>query len=716
MIRPKKFDGYAVSGFVLTICVFLTVVFNRFILLDDPANIYANPMLISHESPDFKAIWTRQYAGMFIPVTYSFWSFAVWMSKAMTSRIDPFFFHLLNLLIHAVNAMLVFSLCKKLFHQRISAFLATLFFAVHPLQVESVAWASGLKDLLCTFFSLMALMLYFSNSVDHQKSTENRHLPNTEFLFSFTYWLSHIFFILALLSKPGAITLPLIVILIDSMILKKTWKLYLTKSVPWIVLSIPVAILTKFLQPITIAEVSGNFLFRFLLAADALSFYIRKTIFPLHLSPDYARSADVLLKSYSLAFTWILPTAVFILFALMKKRKILLTHYILVVVSLLPVLSFVPFGYQHYSIVADRYMVLPLVFIALGISNLLGNIDQRKAILIATPLLLLFSILTFRQNLLWRNSTVLFEYAANNSDNTVLSHVILGEIYEQSGNYQNALQHYLIAYNRMPGDSNTITKLGNLLLELDKPRDVVSMVTSNIDIDDLNFDNLILLGSAYLKLGKLETSEVMFLKALKMNPEAYEVYNNLSSVYRRMKRFDTAVEYARKAIAVHPDHWEPWNNLGNIHFELGNYQEAKTQYERAVELSDMEYEPSINLGMTLISLGDYYTACIYLEESYRKNPNSFQLLANLGYCHQQMGNVDKALKFYLEASLINSSDIQLKLNLASIYLEKEAYGMAKDIYRDILKADPGNVIARSLLEDISRSRHLNHPGDINPTK
>ena len=220
---------------------------HQFTSWDDEATVSHNP---DFNPPTFAGVmryWREPYMELYVPVTYTVWGGLARFSYGATGRLDPHVFHLFNVVLHATNAVLMFLLVRRLMPasrwQVWAAFAGATVFAVHPVQVETVSWMSGAKDLLYGFFTLIALLCYVTLVRGAGTGPGKRKWPRWV-----AYALGTVAFILAMLSKPTAIVTPVMAMLIDLLLIGRPWRAVVRTVLPWALLAIPCVIWTKLVQ------------------------------------------------------------------------------------------------------------------------------------------------------------------------------------------------------------------------------------------------------------------------------------------------------------------------------------------------------------------------------------------------------------------------------------------------------------------------------------
>ncbi|MFI5363426.1 MAG: tetratricopeptide repeat protein [Elusimicrobiota bacterium] len=557
--------------------------------MDDDGLIALNTAARGLGWPQLKWAFSHYVAANFAPLT--------WLSYGLDYRfwgLNPLGYHLTNLLLHTVNAVLFYRLAKLLFGlSRPSAasregalvffaLCAALLFAVHPLRVESVAWAAERRDVLSGFFYLCTLLLYL-RAARNSSEDEGRGM----------FWLlaSLAAYACSLLSKGIGITLPAVLLLLDVYPLRRIrgaadlvspkGRRLLAEKLPYAALAVAVAVIgIKGQGPVLVAK--QGLTARLVQSFFGLFFYLCKTVWPFHLLPIYERP----LPFNPLAFPF-LPGALIAAAstaALWRKRGIwpaTSTAWTFYVVALLPVLGLVQFGPQ---IAADRYTYLStLGFALLAGGSLLslwdGSSSQDRTVrllLILLPVAVLSGLaaLTWRQARLWRDSESLWSYTLARAPESSVARAGLGDALMNQGRVDEALGHYREAIRINP--------------------DLLRVAVFNNS-----------LGLALAKQGKFPDAVMQFRRAIAQNPDYAEAHSNLGAALAASGALVEAVDAYRAGLRLDPTNINAACSLGFALAAQGKWEEADGYFRRALAASPDParlYE-SLRLGLVRQGVG-----------------------------------------------------------------------------------------------------------------
>jgi hypothetical protein len=383
--------------------VFVQVISFDFLKYDDTINVSENKFLLDPSTGHLLSFWKAPFLGLYIPVTYTVWTGLAVISLAVfNGRLDPGLFHLLNLVIHVCNCLLVFFIIRKLFALKdgsvsgnniiIAAALGALVFGLHPVQVETVSWVTGLKGLLGGLFALCAIHLYLASC-----AAENN--------FSI-YVASTGLLILAILSMPSAVAVPVMLFFIMLWVDRRITGRTVSSLMPWVAIAMVAVMITRIAQPMAAGAESYPWLIRPLVALDAVMFYIHKIFWPNILAIDYCRT-----PVYVSDRSWFNPYLLLMMpvagFAYrFRRRPQWLSLGCAFVAGILPVSGLLPFANQQASTVADRYLYLPMAIAAVAVAVAAIIIRKPRPWIISLFFLLLVFLgaRSFYQCRAWKNT------------------------------------------------------------------------------------------------------------------------------------------------------------------------------------------------------------------------------------------------------------------------------------------------------------------------
>ncbi len=627
---------------VITAGVHASSVNHAFVALDDPANVSANPIFTrsAFAWTDLAYFWHEGYAGLYIPVTYTFWGGEALLSRWLnlpgshddfqsTVGLSPTLFHVGNLLLHLANTALVFGLLMRLVPGTKGPLVGALLFGIHPLHVETIAWITETKGLLAASFSLLAYHQYLAATAAELRLPRRGWRAAT----------ATIFFALAVLSKPTAVVLPLVIAAVEVLVRRRAWRPVVGGLGLWLLIGITIAVVTWQVQSQTMNDVEPpGAIGRLRVAGDTLAFYTTKLVLPVQLVPDYGRTPQAVLASTSSWFTWLIPATVVSVGLLLRRRAVWLAAGAIFALSLAPVLGLVPFGFQAISTVADRYAYFALLGPSLGLAAWFAARKGPFATLLVVCILTACGIQSWQQTAYWKNDRTLFERTLSVNPRSVLAANALGNLEAKAGNYDRAIEFYnqalasdptsaeawlnlaasyeslgqlekaLATYQRSlefrPGYVKAQRSIARVLVGLGRLDDAVGVLDHLLTAVPTHFVARYLLAKIYLQQSNSPAAEAQYRMVMKQTPEQLEAYTRLASLLGQQANWAEAANVLSQAVEIAPNDADTWFNLGTARLEAGQNEIAINALRRAVELMPNDVESLRQLARALELSGD----------------------------------------------------------------------------------------------------------------
>ncbi|MDP7554846.1 MAG: tetratricopeptide repeat protein [Nitrospinota bacterium] len=475
---------------------------------DDDLHITKKKAVIGEES--FKRIWTTSDAVYYPLVLTTFWvEWRLWSGQ-------PMGFHIVNVLLHVINAIL---LCF-LFHQLGIkwAWLGGAIFALHPVHVESVAWITELKNVQSGFFYLLTLLFYL-------RFLDNRRRQ--------WYLATLIMFLAALLSKPSTVMLPVILLIIHWWLNRPLQKKDIFSIVPFFVLSALVSLWTIWEQQYHSGAIgpewSIGLLERIAIAGYNIWFYIIKLLFPYNLTFFYPRwEIDPLsiIAYFPLALLLILCLASLKNYTAWGKSVFIALSYF--TVTLFPILGFFNFYFMRYSFVGDHFQYLPsigiIALITCGSALYFEKWDlaqtkktfcwQKIGAGLGLAVLLIFGALTWKQGHIYKDMETLLRDTINKNPKAWMAHSNLGMMYAEKGLLDKALVEFKETLRIYPDNSGAHNSLGNIYLLQKKYKRAIETYRGALKLDPENKGFLYNLALSYEGAGNLKLAKEYYKKIL----------------------------------------------------------------------------------------------------------------------------------------------------------------------------------------------------------
>jgi tetratricopeptide (TPR) repeat protein len=631
-LKVTRAPGLVLGGilFIVTAWVFLPAASNDFIGYDDPLYVTANRHVLGGLTwNDFVWAFKGTGAGNYHPLT--------WLSHQVDSQffgLRPAGHHFTSIIIHALNTALAFALLQRLTSTLWPSFAVAALFGLHPLRVESVAWIAERKDVLCTLFVFLSLLAYSAFVRCPESERRNRMT---------FYLLSAGAFCAALLSKPMAVTLPCLLLLLDFWPLdrfKQSAPLsLLLEKVPFFFIAAIWGCITIAVQKSAGALVAApTFADRLANTLNHYARYLGKIVFPTNLAVFYPPTGH-LPWTLVLVAAAILALVSGLALALRRKQPWFLMGWLWFLIGLLPVIGLIQAGEQS---IADRYTYVPslgiLVILVWGVRSTLSRIPMAGAIsgigFLAAAISL--TILTRIQLSYWATTETLFTHALKVTEHNYIAHINLGTALEKTGHLDEASRHFQMAIQ-------------------DKP----TSVEAHND-----------LGVVYQKQSQPQTAFGEFFTALSLDPHYAEAHYNLGVSLSDLGHLDEAASQFRQAVADSPDYPEAHYNLAGVLSRQGHIPEAIAEYQVTLRLDPNSPDAHNNLAAALLNLGRLDEAIAHCQAAIRLKPDYARAHFNLGVALAQKGDLDAAIAAFRQTLALKPDYYTAQTNL-NLLLEKK---------------------------------------------
>ncbi len=650
----------------LTIAAYAQVYRHDFISFDDGDYVYDNWRVLTGFTPE-NILWafTTGHAANWHPLT--------WLSHMLDCQIlgrEPGPHHLVNVLFHVLNTLLLFELFRfltgKIWR---SAFVAALF-ALHPLHVESVAWISERKDVLSTFFWLLTMLAY----------ARYVKLPSTP-----RYLLAVGFFALGLMSKPMLVTLPFVLLLMDYWPLNrgqvltasgagkarlqrghalKTFVPQLPRlareKLPFFLLAAASSAVTFYVQRAGGAVVHVSDVppaFRIANALNSYISYLVKTVWPADLSVYYPFPAVPYAFRETAAAAILLVAASVLAVRHGSRFPYLPFGWFWYVGTLIPVIGLVQVGGQA---MADRYTYVPLIGIFALLAWAIPDMLERRKIPgvskagMGALVIGSLTITTWFQVRNWKDSDSLFQHALKVDGTNFMAHQILGIVEGNRGRHKQALSYYTEALRLRPRF----------------------------------FEATVNLGFTYYELGNSERAYEYYSKALEIRSDHPILLKNMGLLLYREGKYGEAVEFYNRSLHLLPDDLLLRVYWGNAAAKLGREREAIAAYEDVLRKYPEQQEAYLGLGALFLRQGKIQPAIANFEKALEINKEYAEAHTNLGTAYFQLGRVDTAITHYKESIQLEPDDAETRYNYAVALYSQGARDKAVEQYRETIRLDP----------------------------
>jgi tetratricopeptide (TPR) repeat protein len=566
-IRAFLFSSYGALT-LLVVLVFAQVLTFDFVGLDDGLLVYNNPIVTKGQ---VGAAFTTYDPELYIPLT-----FISYQIEHMLFGSSPMVFHFSNLLLHLANVLLAFWCCTLLLRNRFAALIAAALFAVHPLQVEAVAWIAARKDLLSAFFVLAGMGLYLRGGGRGGEPL---------------WWGSVGAFFLGLLSKVTAITLFPILLLVDWLQGRISRNRVLEKW-PFLLLSIIFGIVAVLGKQ---SNFQGIALFdHVLLIIKASGIALWHIAVPTNLTVLYQQHDPLMLVDM---WPWVLCCAVYsiaLVIALRHSRAAAFGLLFFLATFTPSYATFQKSGLLFFA--SDRYTYIGLLGIGIALGTAIAAIAVRaKRFAVGMAVVLIasagaFSLLQLRH---WQSSETLYSLVLQDDDRSLMAHNNLGAYFQSAGDMQRAEEHFRAALTLDPSAPAPLTNLGLLLQEQGNRSEALELFVQAADglessdqpVGSAELAPYFLAADILSTRGDLPRAISMLRRAVARNPAAVDAHVNLAILLHKSQRYDDARIAFEDAIVLQPDHIDALYRLASVYGELGMLTEAQSALEKVVRMN-----------------------------------------------------------------------------------------------------------------------------------
>lgn len=623
--------------------VYLPVADFDFVNLDDPAYVAENPYVQT-------GLNTTNIAWAARTTHLANWHPLTWLSLMADAELfgtDPGVFHLGNLSLHTINALLLYAVLWQMTGAVWSSACVAALFAIHPLHVESVAWISERKDVLSTLFGLVAMSAY------------TRYARAGKWMW---YAASLLAFAASLLAKQMLVTLPCLLLLLDVWPLSRTrwnsdaaaepsdsttrqsWGRLLAEKVPFFALSALFSILIYVTQSTggsvqSLAVVPLGT--RISNAVVAYVLYLAKTIWPAGLAVLYPHPGDIPVAEVATAGAILaIITAAVLLTA--RRRPYLPVGWFWYLGTLFPVIGLIQIG-DHQ--LADRYSYFPLIGVFIAVTWLLASLASRAAWLrglIAVGVCVTLGALTVAARAqvdVWRDSQTLFTHTIAVTGENPVAHFNLGAAYEELGQLDTAADEYRRTLQFAPSYAAAHHNLGNVRLAQNRYGEAIDHYRAAIEIDPEFSDAHNNLGNALRESGRREEAMAEFRTAVEIDPNHPAAHGNLASLLFEQGRLDEALRHFREAVRSAPDSVSPQINLATALSAAGSYEEAARHFRHALEIEPDNESAAEGLVLTYANWGTTLAAAGKLTDASRRLYQALELDADAWLARYNLSRV-----------------------------------------------------------------------------
>jgi Flp pilus assembly protein TadD len=535
-IPHSSFPHFArLSIILVTLIAFSPAFRNDFGGWDDAMNLTQNPDFNPPTVSSIAKYWRAPAFDLYAPLTFTIWGFIASVAFHPTG-LSPLPFHLANLLLHVGAALTVFELLRRLTASIFASAIASIFFAIHPSQVEAVAWVSGLKDVLAGLLAMLAILSHVRGK----------------------FALACVMFVAATLAKSSAMVVPPIAVLLDVAVNQRRIGAALRRGWPMILLAVPIMLIARHAQPAH--QIGALPLHGYVLVAlDSLTFYFWKLIWPLRLGVDYGRRPEIVVDRGWTMLTWLPPLIIagIAIFAWKRGVRWPAVALAVLVIGVAPVLGLVAFDFQAYSTVADHYLYIAMLGPAIAVARMLCLHDRPVSRLAGVCVCCILCVLSFTQALTWHDAASISEQALRANPNSWASH----------------------------------QQLARLALDRDGPQTALRHARRATELNPYYATSFETLGEACARVGTVADAEAAFREAIRLAPHDARAHVELANLLANQNRRTEAIDEYLAALAINPRDVISLTNLAGVYAELRDFDQAIHFYDAALSI-DRNFAPA----------------------------------------------------------------------------------------------------------------------------
>ena len=535
---------------------------------------------------------------------------------------SPAGYHIVNILIHFANALLLWRLLVRLAVP--GAWFTAMVFATHPLNVESVAWVMGRKDLLSSLFYLAAVLMWL-------RFIESPH-PRR-------YVAALLLLAAGMFCKSIVVTLPVALLILHWWKQGRIARTDLLRVAPFFLVGLAITASDLLFYEKVNLSFGYSVLERILIAAHCLWFYVGKLLWPVELAVIYPRW-DVSVTD-PLGWLYVVATlAVPVTLWLLRRRvgRGLLACVLFFAVTLSPVLGFLDYGYMNISFVADRYQYLAgigIIVFFVGIMTCsvkkFPGVARRAVRGVALGLLVLLGIATWNQSGVYKDEATLFTHAASvNSQSLAVNHYA-GLVFLELGQFEEAEKYFRRALKIGPGYTQGFFKLGEALRMQRRYEESLEFYRAALNLNPYSTSVHVAMGTSLFRLKRYEEVVSSMERALAIRPNlpgAHTFHYFTGYALQKMNQLDSAGEHYEKALQISPHFWKAINRLAGLRFAQGNYNESLDLYQALVKIDPENAVAHYSVGVVLLKLDRTEEALASFERTLSLDPTMKSALNN----------------------------------------------------------------------------------------
>jgi len=632
-LKILKYKWVALVLF-LSFLVLYPTIFNDFLNWDDTKHLFGNHTVRQLSVRNIAEMFLSTVNTTYIPVTI--FSYAL---EYKLAQYNPVIYHLDNLVLHLIVVLLVYQLSIKMSLSQRAAGIACVIFAIHPMHVESYAWVTARKDVLYSIFYLLAMLSY----VQYLNTSARKY-----------FIVTVIMGFLSMLSKPMALTLPLILLLIDWFQGRYDIRKALVEKIPFFVYIIPLVLITYSLNT-HMFTIETSLWQSFLIFVWTLTFYLIKFFVPLEYIPIYPMPEPI--SIFNISYT--ISMAVFVLTAILlfvyRKNKWWIFGFVFYLSSIFCLLRY---GKINEIMVADRYMYLPslgfCLFLGVAIDQLLVKCSTVKRNILSIILICLCASLAYQSRMLihvWHDNLTFWNYIILKSPNEAIAYTNRCSEYAQQKQYEQALADCQKAIELAPDKVEGMINRGIIYLNTKRYQEALAdfneAVLREPEFENARYNR----GNLYYYTKKYDLALKDYAQALRLNPNYSAAYLNRGIIYLNQKKYKQAYSDLNNAIRLDPNEPKAYYSRGVIYLNHKKMNEALKDFNQAIKLDPQFAKAYQNRGVLRYRQGQYQQALNDMTKALEYKPDFAFAYLNRSFIQRALGNNEQA---FIDASTAKS--------------------------------------------------------------
>ena len=629
----------------------------------------------------FQYHWYHPFVGLSYAVEYHFFG------------LNPRAYHTTNLVLHLLNVFCVYWFILLITGDHLISFVTSILFSVHPLRVESVAWITERKDLLFSLFFLLSSISYVA------------FLKGGKRIF---YGLSILLFIVSILSKQMAATLPLTLILIDFFFSRLSWKAILNK-IPYFaasgVIVFVVLFCTRYISQAARQFPELAWYHTLFVSSYVLLFYFYKSLLPFHLCAIYPFPDEMRKGMLPLLF-WISPAGVAALAALTwgvyRISRAAAFGILFFVINIVPVLQLIPI--ITFEIAADRFTYIPFIGLALVMalifrwllfsSRFSASPPFRIAsVALITALVILFSNLTYSRCGVWRDSITLWSDVQRQYPDFWVSYTNRGAAYGEANDYDKAFRDLNRAIELCPAADGPYINRGLVFRNTGNLDRAMEDFNTALRISPGNTRALLNRGICFALRKDYDSALADFTAVAATDPFAGEAVMNRDKTLDEKSAMNRKIEALAKQEEKEPGRADIRVDRGLLLYQRGDLEGALNEYSEAIRLDPSFAVAYNNRALVYKAMGSWQKAVSDYSLLYRLNPAFPDVLKNRGSLYAMAGDYEKAVADFSLSIEKTGGDPELYLNRGTAYAQTGRYDRAIEDFSGALEINPRYVEA-----------------------